>query len=86
MQVGSKFYGSPSPQTSEANQELVPDKTAFYKFSFMPSSDCTVKINHSEPIFIQSGLGFSMNEVDAFISSFIIIDSGVEYTWIGGSK
>lgn len=86
MQIGGKFYGSPSLQISEDNQELVPDKVAFYKFSFSPKSDCTVKINNSEPILIESELGFNMNQVDAYISSFIILESGIEYSWIGGSK
>lgn len=86
MQIGGKFYGSPSLQTSTENQELVPERTAFYKFSFSPKSNCTVMINDSEPILIESELGFNMNQVDAYISSFIIVDSGIEYSWIGGSK
>lgn len=86
MQIGGKYFGSPSIQTSSANQELVPDKTAFYKFSYMPSQNCTVRINGSDPILITSRLGFSMNEVDAYISSFVIVESGIEFHYLGGSK
>lgn len=86
MQIGARYYGSPSLEVSTDNHELVPDKVSFYKFSFAPSEDCTVKINNSSPILIRADLGFSMNETDAFISSFIIVESGIEFSWIGGSK
>lgn len=86
MQIGASYYGSPDFQVSSANQELVPDRVYFYKFSFMPKQNCRVKINDSDPILITPELGFSMDESDAFIYSFIIIDDGVEFVWIGGAK
>lgn len=86
MQLGERYLGSSSPQISTENQEIVPDKTSFYKFSFMPNQDCTVKINKSEPIYISSNLGFSTNEVDRFISSFVVVESGIEFHWIGGAR
>lgn len=86
MQIGGRYFGSPSIQTSEENQELVPEKTAFYKFSFEPFSECTVKINGSDPILVRPVRGFTMNEVDAYINSFVIVEAGIEFAWIGASK
>ena len=86
MQIGAKFNGSPSLQTSTKNQEIIPEKQFYYKFSFMNHQDCTVRINNSEPIFLRAGLGFSMNEVDAYINSFIVLESGIEFHWLGGSR
>ncbi len=86
MQVGIKFIGSSVLQTSTANEEIIPDKTILYKFSFMNDQDCTVKINKGSPIFLRSGQGFSMNEIDAFISSFVIVEPNITFNWIGGVR
>lgn len=86
MQIGRKFYGSPSIQISKENQEIVPEKIAFYKFSFEPFSDCTVRINGSDPILVRQARGFAMNEVDPSISSFVIVEAGIEFDWTGASK
>ncbi len=86
MQIGGKYFGSPSIQTSEENQEIIPEKTALYKFSFEPFSNCTVKINGSDPILVRPERGFGMNEVDAYISSFVIVEAGIEFDWTGASK
>ncbi|GLO66149.1 hypothetical protein [Oceanobacillus kimchii] len=85
-QIGGKFIGSPSLLLSEENQQVVPEKTVFYKFSFLNDEDVHVKINNSHPIFIRAGQGFSMNEVDAYINSFVIVDAGISFNWIGGTK
>jgi len=85
-QLGSRYYGSSAILTSSGGDELVPDRVKFYKFSFMNHNvECTVSINNSDPIYLSPNQGFSANEVDAVIHSFVIIDSGVDYNWIAGA-
>lgn len=84
-QFGSEFYGSSEMQSSKANEEIVPDKVSFYKFSFMNSDDCQISINDSEPIFLPARTGFSSEQNDAMIGSFKILDDDIEYFWLGGS-
>lgn len=84
MRQGTRFLGSDEIKTSVANEELVPQGKYFYKFSFVNENDCTVIINNEEPIFLKEGFGFSTNEVDPNISSFVIVESGIEFFWIGG--
>lgn len=91
MRLGSAYVGSPNKLTSTANQEIVQQHKPsgwtmamkFYKFSFMNYQDCHVRINGSDPIFLAANQGFEMNEVDALIKTFEIIDSGIEYSYIG---
>ena len=86
MQIGSRFFGSSQLTTSTSNQEIVPRGKIFYKFSFMNSQDCTVKINGSNPIFLRANQGFSMDEVDAYIHSFVIVEPNIEFNWVGGAR
>lgn len=86
MQIGASYYGSSTLEKSTGSQELVPRGVVFYKFSFKPFQDCTVRINDSEPILILSETGFSMDEVDAYIHSFVVVEPDIEFTWIGGSR
>ncbi|PAV30184.1 hypothetical protein CIL05_06870 [Virgibacillus profundi] len=84
-QFGSQFHGSDSIQTSVANEEIIPNKVNIYKFSVSNSTDCTVSINGSNPIFLKGGMGFSTEQNDAMISSFKFLEDGIEYFWVGGS-
>lgn len=91
FRIGHGYMGSSNLQTSTANQELVPSapegwinsKLYFYKFSFDNGSDCHVKINGGSPIYLKAGQGFEMNEIDAQIYSFVIVESGIQFNWIG---
>jgi hypothetical protein len=74
--------------TSTANLELVVAPTGwspvvFYKFSFYNEQACTVKINGSGAIPLRAGQGFESGVEDAKIKSFIIVESGIDYNWIG---
>lgn len=84
MRIGSEFYGTSQIEVSNSNEEVIPKNTIFYKFSFLNEEDCTVKINGSDPIFLRAGIGFSTNQVDSEINSFVVVESGIEYFWIGG--
>lgn len=92
--IGSGYFGSPNTRTSTSNQEIIQQhkpitwsipKLNVYKLSFMnPSSSCHIKINESEDqIFIPTGSGFEMNEVDNEIWSFVIVEAGIDYYYIG---
>lgn len=89
--VGTGYVGSPNLQTSTSNQEIVPSSPSgwtipykLYKFSFSNTNqDCHVKINGGDQIFITSGQGFEMDENDAPITSFIIVESGITFNFLG---
>lgn len=91
MRLGSAYVGSSDKLTSTANQEIVQQHKPvgwtipikFYKFSFMNYQDCHVKINNSDAIFLAANQGFEMNEVDAPVKTFTIVESGIEYSYIG---
>jgi hypothetical protein len=84
------FLGSPSIQTSTANQQLVPNAPSswtlgysFKKFSFANDQDCTITVNTDSPIFLRAGQGFESDKSDTPITSFLIKESGITYNWIG---
>lgn len=90
--VGIGYVGSSDIQTSSAMQNIVPSPDAswntgykLYKFSFVnPTQDCHVYINgSSQQIFIPVGQGFEIDSTDAPISSFVIKESGISFSWIG---
>jgi len=88
-QKGSGYIGSPGVQISNSNHEVVPTPPStwsngysFYKFSFKNTQSCRVKINNGDPIALDAGDGFEMDEIDAPIWSFVIIESGIEYKFI----
>lgn len=85
MRTGSNIYGSSEKLTSKANENIIPDGKSFYKFSLMCESDTTVSINDSEPIFVQGGMGFGSDQIDAKIYSFKFLDDGVVFFWVGGN-
>ena len=88
--IGVGYLGTDSIKTSTANLELVPEKQAnwtqgykFYKFSFINKQACKVKINGGNPIFLDAEQGFEMGVIDALVHSFVIVESGIDYQWIG---
>lgn len=84
-QFGTEFHGSDSIEVSAADAEIIPDKINMYKFSLYNEDDCTVSINGSKPIFLRGGAGFSTEQNDAMISSFKILEDGINFNWVGGS-
>lgn len=87
--LGSGYIGSSSIQTSVANQEIIPNspstwstKYSLYKFSLDNYSDCTVTINGGNNIFIPANKGFNIDETDAPIYSFKIVESGILFNFI----
>ena len=91
QRLGSAYMGSSGILTSVANAEIIPSppshwsgKYYFYKFTFMNDQECKIIINDSNmQIYLRAGQGFEMNEVDASIHSFKIVESGVTYNWMG---
>jgi len=91
----SEYFGSPSIVTSTGNQELI---QAFKQnpngrnikaniFNFIPNADCTVKINGSDAISFKAGKEFIIdigaNPVHKSIWSFIIVESGIQFWYMG---
>lgn len=90
LRLGSGYIGSTEVQVSTANQEVVPPKEEgwthgynFYKFAFYNDQDCSVKINNKNTIFLRATQGFSMDQVDSPIFSFVIIEPNISYNFIG---
>lgn len=84
MRLGSTIKGSSAIQISIADEDVLLDQGSFYKFSMMNEEDAIVSINGSEPIFLKGGMGFSTSRIDAEIYSFIFLEEGISYFWIGG--
>lgn len=90
MAGGTGYAGSPVNSISASNQEIITNPTnwskfSFYKFSFYNIEACSVKINNSNPISLMAGQGFTCdpNDMDSRIYSFIIIESGIHYNFLG---
>jgi hypothetical protein len=89
------YVGSSSIQTSTENLELVETPVdwvnanmKYKQFFFCGESDCTVKINGSDPIFLKGYqpwkvLVDSYNNLD-LISSFIIVEADIPFSWYAG--
>lgn len=85
--MASGYLGSDQLETSSSNQQIIPnppsDWTDGYnliKFSFDNKQDCTVIVN-GETIFLSSGEGFNTDKDDPPITSFIIKEAGIPFTW-----
>jgi hypothetical protein len=86
--MATGFLGSDQLETSTSNMEIVPnppsdwtDGYRLLKFSFVNNQDCTVIVNKIETIFIPVGNGFNTDIGDPPITSFVIKESGVTFTW-----
>jgi len=89
--LGSGYLGTEKWEvTSTVDTEIIPNspenwtmKYNLYKFSFFnPENDATVVINNKHTIFIPSGAGFTSDNLDTPIYSFVIKESGVKYCFI----
>ncbi|ARK30787.1 hypothetical protein [Halalkalibacter krulwichiae] len=83
MRIGIGYLGSERLETSTANQEVIPERKRLYKFSFLNRADTQVMINGKELIFLQANQGFNMDEEDQPLQSFVVVDEGIEFNWIG---
>ena len=90
--IGSGFIGTDTiKKTTMPNQDIVPTppshwttKYSLYRLSFMNYQDCRIRINGGEPIFIQTHQGFDTSEVDQLITSFVIVEEGIDYRFVAG--
>lgn len=89
MSIGRGYNGDRSVST--ANQEIltVIDATwtkprgEYYEFSFQNTQPCTVKVNGSAPIPLDAIQGIESDVDDAVITSFVIVEAGINYKWFG---
>lgn len=88
IRLGSGYIGSSNLQTSVANEEIIPSppqgqyRYNCYTFSFMNDQACSVVINNSSSIYLRANQGFNMDENDAPIISFKIVENGITFNWI----
>ena len=77
------YIGSPDFMVSVANQEIIPTGKTVYKISigFM-DKPCHISINGGAPMFLNSSQ-FEMGENDQWLTSFKIIEAGIQYYYIG---
>lgn len=88
--MGNGYLGSSNIQSSVAGREIIPASPSNWtggyrvrKLSFDNEQNCTIILNGTTTIFLKAGLGFEMDYEDASITSFVIVESGINYTWIG---
>ena len=88
--IGSGYVGTDDIKTSTANQDIIKTERErngnidqLYKFSFLNHSPCHVVLNNKKPIFLDEKQGFDMTHVDAPVVSFVSVEEGVEYQFIG---
>ncbi|HEY8805434.1 MAG TPA: hypothetical protein VIM42_10095 [Clostridium sp.] len=92
--VGSSFFGSPDPQVSTSDIEIIQPnkpiaypapKLKAYRFNFMNNQTCHIKLNGSDnQIYLSANQGFETDMYDAELWSFIIIEAGISYYYVGG--
>lgn len=88
---GHGYIGSDKLETtSTPNTEVIPEPPSnwtngysLYKFAFLNNQDCTIKINGGDPIFLRANQGFNMDRIDQPIKSFVVVEEGITYNWIG---
>lgn len=91
FRIGQGYIGSDSLKTSVAGAEIIPNvpsnwtgKYNLYKFSFDNAEQpCSVKINGGNQIYLKAGQGFEIQKEDAPIWSFVIVEAGIKYNFIG---
>lgn len=89
--VGIGYIGTDSLKTSTANLQIIPSPSdaswnigyKLYKFQFTNDQDCTVIINGLTTLFLRAGYGFEIESDDAPITSFVIVNAGITYTFTG---
>ena len=86
----STWIGSPNIEESVGGKNIIPkspDDWSFdynlKNFTFVNYQDCHVLINGSKnPIFLRQEQGIDYSGTKG-ITSFIVVESGIEYTYIG---
>jgi hypothetical protein len=71
----------PSYKSPYANSHNV-NRTCFYEFSFYNTQACHVKVNGENVIYLAAGENWAIDSTNTMIWSFIVIDSGINYTWV----
>lgn len=84
------FIGSDDLMVSTANMEIIPPKPEgwtsgynFIIFALFNDQPCRVSINGSKPIYFKANQGFYFPLCNMIIESFVIIDEGITFNWIG---
>lgn len=92
MQKGSGYLASENLQTSVAGQQIIPNPPSnwsmgyhLYKFSFMNvDQDCHVLMNDNPTQkYLVAGMGVNVDQIDAPIYSFKILEDGIKFCWFG---
>lgn len=84
-----KWIGSSDKITTVAeNEEVITQSVKdqgrhIKKFDFLNLTDCHIKINGSDPIFLSAGQGFNSDSSNPPIKSIVVVETGVEYQYIG---
>jgi len=89
--MANGYIGSATLLTSVGNDEIIPAPPVswvnaiyhFYKFVFTNDVACTIKINGGDDIYIAAGQGFKTEKGDITITSFIVKEANVNYTYLG---
>lgn len=88
---GNGYLGSSTLETSTANQELIPEKQIEWtygykirKLSFINKQSTQIIINSETTLFLDANQGFEMDENDEPITSFIVVEAGINFQWIAG--
>lgn len=87
--MGRGYNGGSGAST--ANQEILTvidaawtkPRGEYYEFLFQNTQPCTVKINGSSPIPLDAIQGIESDINDAVITSFVIVEAGINYKWFG---
>lgn len=97
VRYGSGYIGSSELQVSVAMQEILPNTNhqglglnSLYSFAFRNTENCHVIINGKKgtgeggvQLYLREGQGFSMELGDSPIHSFVVVESGVHFNWVG---
>lgn len=87
---GRGYLGSKKIESSVANENIIPEppeswsmKYLLVKFSLMNYEACTIRINEETEVFLGAGQGFNTDRDDSKIYSIEILESGIDYNWVG---
>ena len=77
------IYGSPIFTSPYASRSLHGNRVYFSEFYFYNLTDCHVKINGSDSIYLKSNQNFEIDESNPAVWSFIVVDADVQFSWLG---
>ena len=95
--MARRVIGSKDLTVSTAMHEVVPQAPSdwtvpviFKNFSFMNSKECHIILNENSDIdgqdnviYLRAGQGLSIDEKDIDVFSFIIVEEGVPFNFVG---